>query len=382
MTTQPFQNAANSADLAADSAITVDLDAIVENWRYIDSLSSPKTKTAAMVKANGYGLGSGAVASALAGAGAEIFFVASLGEAIELRKIFRATNHNDLPIMVLHGAQRGQEDALAAHHLIPVLNDLEQIARWQLFAKKTGTSLPALLHFDTGMTRLGLDADQADWLIQNKAALDGLDIAYVMSHLVSGELIDDPVNRRQLVRFNDLRSWFPGVPASLANSAGCLLGRDYHFQMTRPGIALYGIHPLEKATPQLRPVFDWQARILQIRHAVAGDRVGYGGTVELQRNSWIATIGVGYADGYRRQLGGKAKVSIGGQVAPVIGRISMDSITVDVTDLDKAALRADFAALIHDDYRLEAMAADLGTISYEIITNLGQRANWHYHGGV
>jgi alanine racemase len=155
-----------------------------------------------------------------------------------------------MPIMVLHGAQIGQEDALAANQLVPVLNDLEQISRWRLFANKTGMTLPALLHFDTGMTRLGLDGDQADWLIQNRGALDGLDIAYVMSHLVSGEVADDPVNARQLASFNELRSWFAGVPASLANSAGCLLGKDYHFQMTRPGIALYGVHPLETRTPR------------------------------------------------------------------------------------------------------------------------------------
>ena len=141
----------------------------------------------------------------------------------------------------------------------------------------------------------GLDGDQADWLIQNRGALDGLDIAYVMSHLVSGEAVDDPANARQLASFNELRSWFAGVPASLANSAGCLLGKDYHFQMTRPGIALYGVHPLETRIPDLQPVFDWQARILQIRQAAAGDRVGYGGTFELQRQSRIATIGVGYA---------------------------------------------------------------------------------------
>ena len=365
----------------ADSAITVDLDAIVANWRFIDSLSSPKTKTAAMVKANGYGLGSGVIATTLAAAGCELFFVASLGEAVELRQIFRDSKWADMPIMVLHGAQRGQEDTLAAHQLIPVLNDLEQIARWRLFANKTGATLPALLHFDTGMTRLGLDADQADWLIQNRAALDGLDIAYVMSHLVSGERVDDPMNARQLASFNELRSWFAGVPASLANSAGCLLGSDYHFQMTRLGIALYGVHPLETRTPDLQPAFDWKARILQIRHAAAGDRVGYGGTFELQRDSRIATIGVGYADGYRRQLGGKALVSIGGKVAPVIGRVSMDSITVDVTDLDQNSLRADWADLIHANYLLENMAADLGTISYEIMTTLGQRADWHYRGG-
>ena len=365
----------------ADSTITVNLDAIVANWRFINSLSAPSTKTAAMVKANGYGLGSVAVATALAAAGCELFFVASLGEAIELRQHFNKISRNDMPIMVLHGAQRGQEDALATNQLIPVLNDLEQISRWRLFANKTGMTLPALLHFDTGMTRLGLDGDQADWLIQNRGALDGLDIAYVMSHLVSGEAVDDPANARQLASFNELRSWFSGVPASLANSAGCLLGKDYHFQMTRPGIALYGVHPLETRIPDLQPVFDWQARILQIRQAAAGDRVGYGGTFELQRQSRIATIGVGYADGYRRQLGGKATVSIGGKTAPVIGRISMDSITVDVTDLDQNSLRADHAALIHDAYPIEAMAADLGTISYEIMTTLGQRADWRYHGG-
>ena len=245
----------------ADSTITVNLDAIVANWRFLDSLSAPSTKTAAMVKANGYGLDSGAVATALAAAGCPLFFVASLGEAIELRQHFNKIGINVMPIMVLHGAQIGQEDALAANQLVPVLNDLEQISRWRLFANKTGMTLPALLHFDTGMTRLGLDGDQADWLIQNRGALDGLDIAYVMSHLVSGELADDPVNARQLASFNELRSWFAGVPASLANSAGCLLGKDYHFQMTRPGIALYGVHPLETRIPDLQPVFDWQARI-------------------------------------------------------------------------------------------------------------------------
>ena len=210
----------------ADSTITVNLDAIVANWRFLDSLSAPSTKTAAMVKANGYGLDSGAVATALAAAGCPLFFVASLGEAIELRQHFNKIGINVMPIMVLHGAQIGQEDVLAANQLVPVLNDLEQISRWRLFANKTGMTLPALLHFDTGMTRLGLDGDQADWLIQNRGALDGLDIAYIMSHLVSGELADDPVNARQLASFNELRSWFAGVPASLANSAGCLLGKD------------------------------------------------------------------------------------------------------------------------------------------------------------
>ncbi len=365
----------------ADSAIIINLDAIINNWRYIDSLSTPTTKTAAMVKANGYGLGSGAIATALANAGCELFFVASLTEATELRDAFYQTGHGNLTIMVLHGIQHGQEPDFTAHHLVPVLNDLEQISRWRLYASKTDTTLPALLHFDTGMTRLGLDATQTDWLIQNQQTLDGLDIDYVMSHLVSAELLDDQVSVHQLTKFNELRGWFPTITASLANSAGCLLGSDYHFGMTRPGIALYGINPCEYLHSPLQPAFDWQARILQIRNATAGDKVGYGGTYQLNRDSLIATLGVGYADGYRRKLGGIATVSIGGRTAPVIGRVSMDSITVDVTELDQGNLNTDKAALIHPDYSIEQMASDIGTIPYEIITNLGHRAERHYRGG-
>ena len=372
----PRQHFGNS-----DSIITIDLDAIIANWRYIDRLSAPTTKTAAVVKANGYGLGSCAVAKALAQAGCELFFVASLTEAIELRTALRKTVHSNLPIMVLHGVQRGQEVDFSAHQLDPVLNDLEQISRWQLHAANTGKTLPALLHFDTGMTRLGLDAGQANWLTQNKQALNGLELTYVMSHLVSGELIDDPVNVRQLASFNKFYSSFSHIPASLANSAGSFRGNEYHFSMNRPGIALYGIHPFEDLDSPLQPAFGWQARIIQIRNAAAGDKVGYGGTHQLDRDSQIATLGVGYADGYRRQLGGLAKVSIGGQLAPVVGRVSMDSITVDVTGFDQESLRTGTASLIHTDYPVEKMASDVGTIPYEIMTGLGHRAERHYRGG-
>lgn len=365
----------------ADSAITIDLDKIVANWRYIDGLSAPTTKTAAVLKANGYGLGSRAVATALARAGCERFFVASLTEAIELRTVLRQTSHGDSPIMVLHGVHHGQEADFMAHHLEPVLNDLEQISRWRLYSAKTGKTLPALLHFDTGMTRLGLDADQANWLVRNKQALKDLKLTYVLSHLVSGELIDDPINVRQLASFNKFLSSFPSIPASLANSAGAFLGSDFHFSMTRPGIALYGIHPSEDLESPLQQAFDWQARILQIRNAAAGDKVGYGGTYQLDRDSQIATLGVGYADGYCRQLGGMANVLIGGRPAPVIGRVSMDSITVDVTGFSQENLCNSTASLIHADYCVKQMARDIGTIPYEIMTGLGHRAERHYRGG-
>ena len=249
----------------ADSCLRIDLDAIITNWRYIDSLSSAATTTAAMVKANGYGLGAKEVATALARAGCTEFFVANLGEAIELRQHLDEGGYERLHIITLHGCHLNQLDDYAAFRITPVLNDLEQLSRWRLFSQqrqKTGSGrLPAMLHIDTGMTRLGLDADQADWLIQNKAALDGLDCRYIMSHLSSAEVTGDPTNAAQLAAFNELRSWFPGMPASLANSAGSMLSPDFHFQMTRPGIALYGVHPGDIPTGKLAPVVRWQARL-------------------------------------------------------------------------------------------------------------------------
>ena len=370
----------------ADSCLRIDLNAISSNWRYIDSLSSATTTTAAMVKANGYGLGAEEVVTALTRAGCTEFFVANLGEAIELRQYLDEGDYQQLHIMTLHGCHMNQLEDYATFQITPVLNDLEQLSRWRLFSqqrRKTDSKtrpkrLPAMLHIDTGMTRLGLDADQTDWLIQNKAALDGLDCRYIMSHLSSAEVIGDPTNAKQLAAFNELRSRFPGMPASLANSAGSMLSPDFHFQMTRPGIALYGAHPADLPTDKLVPTVRWQARIMQVRGAKAGDRVGYGGTHQLDRDSTIATIGVGYADGYNRKLGDKARVLIGSQTAPVIGRVSMDSITVDVTDVDSTHLRLGTVELLHDGYDLSHMAGDAETISYEILTKLGTRPKRHY----
>ena len=370
----------------ADSCLQINLEAIIANWRYLDSLSSATTTTAAVVKANGYGLGAKEVAAALARAGCTEFFVANLGEAIELRQHFDEGGYDQLHIMTLHGCDLDQLDDYAAFRITPVLNDLEQMSRWRLFSQqrlktgsKTGHSrLPAMLHIDTGMTRLGLDADQADWLIQNKAALDDLDCRYIMSHLSSAEVTGDPTNAAQLTTFNELRNWFPGMPASLANSAGSMLSPNFHFQMTRPGSALYGVYPGDIPTGKLATVVRWQARIMQVRRAKAGDRVGYGGTHRLGRDSTIATIGAGYADGYNRMLGGKAQVLIGSQTAPVVGEVSMDSMTVDVTNVVSTHLRPGTVELLHEGYDLSHMAGDAGTISYEILTKLGTRPKRHY----
>lgn len=368
----------------ADNCLDIDLGAITHNWLYLDNISPKSTVTAAMIKANGYGLGANPVGEALYKAGCRHFFVANLDEAVSFRSHLNNSNITDAQIMVLHGCHRGQEHDLRAYGLTPVLNDLEQLSRWRLFAQNANETYPALLHLDTGMTRLGFDPDQTDWLIENKQALNDLDITYVMSHLVSSEIATDPVNNTQKILFNEYRSFFSGMKASLANSGGIFLGEDFHYQMTRPGIAIYGVHPsgednrIEEPA-SLKPTVAWHGRIIQVRSAPAGATVGYGGTHQLSRPSRIATVGVGYADGYHRSLSNKACVNILGQLAPVIGRVSMDSITIDVTDIPAdIMLKAETAALLSDLYNIDNMAHDAGTIPYEILTGISNRATRHY----
>jgi len=375
----------------ADSLISIDIDAIVDNWRYLDGLSGSPTETAGVVKADAYGLGADKVAPALADAGCRTFFVMSLEEALSLRAALSDAGHDDRRIFTLGGCHAGQEADFQKSRIMPVVNSLEQLHRWRDAASGTGSPLAAALHLDTGMTRLGLDPDETAWLLRRIEDGDmpfaGVDMQLVMSHLTSGEDLGDATNDRQLAAFERLRTAFAGVPASLANSGGTLRGGAFHMALTRPGIALYGLHPAGLATTgeqvdqatSLRPAVTWQARILQRRTAAAGDRVGYNGTHQLKRRSHIFTLGIGYADGYPRQLGGRAMVTIDGMPAPVIGRVSMDSITVDVTDLDDARLAtATHAEILGSGYALARMAGDAGTIGYEILTQLGRRPARRY----
>jgi alanine racemase len=377
----------------ADSLITIDLDAIVANWRYLDSLSPGTTLTAGVVKANAYGLGADKVAPSLAAAGCKLFFVMSLEEGISLRADLRAAGHEAIPIFCLSGCHAGQEPEFLHHGLSPVINDLTQIARLGMFAQRHDIRIPAALHIDTGMSRLGLNDDETDWLIEHSQdganALEGIDLVYVMSHLASAEDPDSPSNKQQLDAFRALMPFFPNAKASLANSGGVLLGTDYQFNMTRPGIALYGEHPAgmmhradqRTAAQKLRCAVTWDARILQLRQAKSGDAVGYGGTHVLTRDSLIATVGVGYADGYQRCLGGVATAMVAGHKVPVIGRVSMDSLALDVTDIPQNEIRtAVCARLLGEAYTAGMMANDAGTIGYEILTGLGRRPARRYLG--
>ena len=375
---------------SADSLITIDLEAITANWRSIDRLSAPSTVTASVVKADAYGLGADVIATRLAAEGCNLFFVMSLDEGIRLRQSLRLAGFNSLPIFCLSGCHAGQEDEYLANGLSPVINNLSQVARLSILAKRQNIAIPAALHIDTGMTRLGLTPDETDWLIghmQDGAdVLEGIELIYLMSHLSNAEVESAASNGQQLDAFKALRPFFAKAKASLANSGGVLLDERFHFDMTRPGIALYGAHPagINAAAEQaalLHSAVNWDARILQLRHANSGEAVGYGGTHILTRDSLIATIGVGYGDGYPRRLGGIATAQIDGHTVPIIGRISMDSMALDVTDIAETKIRsATTARLLGPHYDTSMMARDAGTIGYEILTSLGRRPARCYLG--
>jgi len=381
----------------SDTIVTIDLDAVMANWRHLDALSKPQCKTSAVIKADAYGMGAAIIGPHLAAAGCTIFFVMSAHEGASLRVALGDAGFAQCGIFVFAGLQQGQEDIFLDYALMPVINDTSQLARVSMMARTRNTMIPTALHLDTGMSRLGLSSSDMDWLVEqmseDKTLLDGIDLRFVMSHLTSSDETESPANAAQLTRFNDLHGFFPGVRASLANSGGVFLGKDYHFDLTRPGISLYGVHPAGRsatdANKGLNDAVRWDARILQVHEQKKGNSVGYNGTHILGRDSVIASLAVGYADGYPRALGDrafgdpalgdKALVEIGGHVAPVIGRVSMDIITVDATDIPPQILRkADHACVLGPHYSLAQMATDAGTISYEILTGIGQRPERQY----
>ena len=375
-----------SASSGADSLLTIDISAIVANWRTLDTRSGTSTETAGVVKADAYGLDATQVAPQLAAAGCQTFFVMSLAEAVTLRTSLGQAGHGTARILTLSGCHKGQEADFIHHDIMPVINSVQQAGRLDTFARESGSKISAALHFDTGMSRLGLDAQETDWIIDRMAddhnAFAGLDFQIVMSHLTSAEDTLDDANKVQLDQFQRIRTFFSQATASLANSGGILLGKAFHQDLTRPGIALYGLHPADTnddigVGPDaglLKPAVTWQARILQLRQVSAGDKVGYNGTHQMTRDGQIMTLGVGYADGYPRALGNRAKVVVAGREAPVVGRVSMDSITVDVTDIPAQILEHQtMATVLGETYPLARMAADAGTIGYEILTQLGRR---------
>ncbi|MCA8893106.1 MAG: alanine racemase [Hyphomonas sp.] len=343
---------------------TVHLDNIVANWRTLAALH-PKANTSAVLKANAYGLGTERVAAALTSAGCDTFFVAYPEEGAVVRKAVGP----DPSIFILNGPAPASMHLFHAHSLIAVLNSPAQIRLWS----DAGNS-PCALHFNTGINRLGLPASMPQ---TDGDALRAMNPVLVMSHLACADEPDHALNAAQLAAFRKITDAFPGVPASLANSAGCYLGRDYGFQFTRPGIALYG-GSVPPARIQLRHAVTLDAEILSVFPVKAGDRVGYGATFTAPQDMLLATVGLGYADGVLRSASNCFIGWLDGVPCPVTGRVSMDLITIDVSKAQpsaKAGVRVEFLGA---NAKLEDQAARANTLGYELLTGLGTRVERLY----
>ncbi len=352
--------------------LTIDLDAIAANYRLLRRQVAP-AEMAGVVKADGYGLGAGRVAETLQNEGCRRLFIALLQEAIALR----STLPPDVAIYVLNGLMPGSEPDCAAHGIVPVLNSLDQLERWAACAAQSERVLPAALQVDTGMSRLGMPADEVDVLLADRSRLKGINVSLIMSHLACADHADDTFNGTQMRRFEAISAHFPGVARALDNSGGAFLGRP-HFDVVRAGISLYGGAPNQGTNP-VRPVVGLEAGIVQVRTVPAGTGVGYGLSFVTERESQIATVPVGYADGWPRSLGNRGSVYIAGTRVPIVGRVSMDSMTVDVTGLMADHLYAGAPVeLIGPHQTIDRVACDAGTISYEILTQLSRRYERDY----
>ena len=368
-------------DAGAAAILTIDLDAIAANWRLLAGRVAP-AECAGVVKADAYGLGADRVARTLHRAGCRTFFVAMLAEARALRPHLAP----DARILVLNGLVAGTEAECADAGVVPVINSLAQLVRWRDEAVRRGTALPLVLQVDTGMSRFGLSAAEIETLAGAPALAAGLQPSLLMSHLACADTPDHAANARQRADFERavglLAPVLPGIRTSLAASSGIFLGGDFHGGMVRPGAALYGVAPTVGVPNPMHPVVRLAARCVQVRRIAAGETVGYGATFTAARATAVATVAIGYADGFLRAGSNRGAVAAGGRILPILGLVSMDCITVDAGPVGDEALReGDLAELIGPARALGDVARDAGTIAYEILTSLGRRYARRYVGG-
>jgi len=347
----------------AGAILEIDLAGIVANWRLLAEKVAP-AECAAVVKADAYGLGVAPVARALAAAGCRRFFVATLDEGIALRAVLPGRQE----IAVLNGPLPGTAGEFAAHRLVPVLNDRGQIEEW---AERP----PGILHIDTGMARLGLTPGE----LEDRP--ERICWHALISHLACADAPEHPLNSEQRQRFAAAHERLRGVPASLAASSGIFLGSGFHFNFVRPGAALYGVNPQPGNPNPMRQVLRLKGRILQVRDVDRGQPVGYGATHAMPAPGRLATVAIGYADGWLRAFGNRGSGRLGGVRVPLVGRVSMDLIVFDISAADPALARPGaFIDLLDEEHGVDAAAADAGTIGYEVLTALGRRYHRLYRG--
>lgn len=373
--------------LSASNRLTIDLNALADNWRSMNARSG-RARAAAVLKADAYGLGIDEAAPALYAAGARDFFVANAEEGADLRPLVPEGR-----IYILAGMWPGNEALFFDNDLVPVINSDEQLAVFMAALSERGDH-PCVLHVDTGMNRLGLSVEEAVALANDPARPASFSPVLIMSHLACADDPGNPLNAYQFQRFREASAAFEGVDASLANSGGVFLGSDYHFDLTRPGIAVYGGEAVDDVPNPMKPVVTAEARIIQIRNVASGGHASYGASARFHRDSRIATVSVGYADGYHRSVSGggvtlrQATPSgafgfLHGHKVPHVGRVTMDLSLFDVTDLPDNAVRpGDYIELFGRHIAVDDVARAGGTIGYEMLTSLGRRYERHYIGAV
>ncbi|MGH6789639.1 MAG: alanine racemase [Pseudolabrys sp.] len=356
----------------AGGVLTINLGAIAANWQTLSRRAMP-SECSAVIKADAYGCGIEQVAAALAKAGCKTFFVADLAEARRVRVAVPAA-----VIYVLSGLMPNTVQTYADIHARPVIGSLVELAEWDAFVSTSLWRGGAALHVDTGMNRLGITPGEAAALAP-RIRSENHGITLLMSHLACSELPEHPLNDRQIKLFREVRILYRGIPASLSNSSGIFLGSAAHCDMVRPGVALYGVNPTPGHSNPMRPVINLRARILQVRTIQRGETVGYDAVWTAQRTTRLAIVAVGYADGYLRAASASDKTPggdaiVAGRRCPLAGRVSMDLISIDVTDLPDGVLhRGGMATLIGDEITIDDLAAAAGTIGYEVLTSLGKR---------
>jgi alanine racemase len=363
----------------AGGILTIDLGALEANWRALLRRVTP-AECAAVIKADGYGCGLEPVAARLARAGCKSFFVADLDEARRARSVA-----SEPAIYVLSGLMPATAAAFADIRARPVIGSLVELAEWDAFCTANRWRGGAALHVDTGMNRLGVSVNEAAALAPRIRA-ENHGITLLMSHLACAETPEHPLNERQIATFREVRILYRGIPSSLANSSGIFLGSAAHCDIVRPGVALFGVNPTPGHSNPMRAVVELQAHILQLRTVPRGETVGYDATWTAKRTTRLAVVAVGYADGYMRSASASderpgSDALVAGQRCPLAGRVSMDLIAIDITDLpDNAARRGDLVTLIGDEISVDDVASVAGTIGYEVLTSLGRRYHRVYRG--
>jgi alanine racemase len=352
------------------ACLNINLAAVRENYRIVSRTIMPESRIAAVVKADSYGLGMAKIVPELIYEGCQEFFVATLDEAVSLR-----LQHPAVKIYVLNGFFKNHEKLYDSYQLIPVLNARDEIERFGALANMLGKTLPAVIHFDTGMNRLGLDANDAAALIARPEMLAGIDLALIMSHFACADEIGNDKTQQQYDAFLKIAGHYPKIHRSMANSAGTFQNRLFHFEMVRPGMALYGLNPMPSEKNPMKPVVSLRAPVLQLKTAMPGETIGYGATYRFESKANIAIVSVGYADGFLRSLSNQGALYWKGYRCDIRGRVSMDLVAVELSELpehDRPGV-GDFMEVIGANQSADDLAHDAGTLGYEIICDLGRR---------